>query len=164
MMTALIISATTVTTEQLCGVGAAVERVLLASPDRLESSDRQIEHHALTLSRVIDQGRLSDLIRQRGPLEECHVFLKSALEGSEANAAEVEAERVQLAIAGPALALRACLAGMKAQGRGRVCLHAPEGAADLDAAIAAFWHAWVVQQRCHLAECGFDGIAVSYFD
>lgn len=164
MTTALIISATTVTTEQLCGVGAVVERILLASPDRLESSDRQIEHHALTLSRVIDQGRLSDLIRQRGPLEECHVFLKSALEGGDANAAEVEAERVQLAIAGPALALRACLAGMKAQGRGRVCLHAPEGAADLDAAIAAFWHAWVVQQRCHLAECGFDGIAVSYFD
>lgn len=163
MTTALIISATAVTTEQLCGVGTAVERVLLASPHRLESIDRRIEHHALTLSRVIDQGRVCDLIRQRGPLEESHVFLQSALESSDANAAEAEAERVQLAIAGPALALRTCLAGMKVQGRGRVCLHAPEGAADLDAAIAAFWQAWVVQQRCRLAEDGFDGIAVTYF-
>ncbi len=161
MTTALLISPDAVTRAQLTQVSAEVDAVLVVSREITELNDRRVECHDLDLAQIRDQGRLCDLIRQRGPLLECHVFLEQSDEASASNKVEADVRQVQSDITGPLMALRACLAGMQTQSYGGIFLHVPNDPSVLSTAIAGFWQGWAQQQSQRLSASGFVNVTIT---
>lgn len=117
------------------------------------------ERVIVDLGSIAGQGAAIDLLRQRIPLETCHLFVDA---GQDAERPGEPCQQLARVLSGPFALLSAMVSLMQRDGSGRIVVYLPPGqgpaqgcSTPLETAVSAFFAAWIDSgERERLARLG----------